>query len=159
MGSPHPDSVIDTIYSGDLKVIEKYVTPDNVNLVDTDGHSLLSMAATAVDLNMKIVRLLIKRGADVNIRLREAWTLLHSAAHHLRKDLALALLRAGCDPNATNDAGETALSKVLWALNPKAGLIEILLEHGADPTMKAGGGESVVELAARTGQTDLFPRR
>jgi ankyrin repeat protein len=155
----HPEAVIDAIYSGDVKVIEKYVSPDNVNLVDKDGHSLLSRAATATDLNMKIIRLLIKRGADVNVRLREGWTLLHSAAHDLRKDLAVALLRAGCDPNATNDAGQTALTKVLFAFNPKADLVEILLEHGADPTMKQAGGESAVELAARTGQTYLFPSR
>jgi ankyrin repeat protein len=159
MGSPHPDSVIDAIYFGGVEVIEEYVNTENVNLVDEDGHSLLSRAATAGDLNMKIIRLLVKNGADVNIRLREGGTLLHFAAHLLRKNLAAELLRAGCDPNATNDAGETALSKVLWAFNPKADLIEILLEHGADPTMKAVGGESALDLAARTGQTDLFPRR
>jgi ankyrin repeat protein len=151
--------VIDAIYSGDLKVIEKYVSPDNVNLVDKDGHSLLSRAATATDLNMKIIRLLIKRGADVKVRLREGWTLLHSAAHDLRKDLAAALLRAGCDPNATNDAGETALSKVLFAFNPKAELVKMLLEHGADPDAKDGRGESAKELAARTGQIDLLATR
>ena len=159
MEGSHPDSVIDAIYYGGVEIIEEYVNAENVNLVDEDGHSLLSRAATAGDLNMKIIRLLVKNGADVNIRLRDGWTLLHSAAHDLRKDLALALLRAGCDPNATNDAGETALSKVLWAFNPKAGLIEILLEHGADSTMKAVGGESALDLAARTGQTDLFPKR
>lgn len=159
MRKSHPEAVIDAIYSGDVKVIEKYVGPDNVNLVDKDGHSLLSRAATATDLNMKIIRLLIKRGADVNVRLREGWTLLHSAAHDLRKDLALALLRAGCDPNATNDAGETALTKVLFAFNPKADLVKILLEHGADPAMKQPGGESALELAARTRQSDLFPLR
>jgi ankyrin repeat protein len=155
----HPEAVIDAIYSGDYGVIERYVTKDNINLLDEDGHSLLSRAATATDLNMKIIKLLIKRGADVNIRLREGWTLLHFAAHLLRKNLAAELLRAGCDPNATNEAGETAFSKVLWAFNPKADLIELLLEHGADPDAKDGRGESAKELAARTGQIGLFPTR
>jgi ankyrin repeat protein len=155
----HPEAVIDAMYSGGLKVIEKYVNTDNVNLVGKQGESLLSIAATATDLNMKIVGLLIRRGADVNIRLREGGTLLHFAAHMLRKDLAAALLRAGCDPNAIDGVGHTALAKVLFAFNPKADLIEILLEHGADPTMKPEGGESALHLAARTGQTDLFPKR
>lgn len=159
MSKTHPEAVIDALYSGDYKVIERYVNRENINLVDRDGYSLLSMAATAVDVNMKIVRLLIKRGADVNIRLREGGTLLHFAAHLLRKDLAAVLLRAGCDPNATNDAGDTALAKVLFAFNPKADLVEVLLEHGADPTMKQPGGESALELAARTRQNDLFPPR
>jgi ankyrin repeat protein len=155
----HPEAVIDALYSGDLKVIERYVNEDNINLVDEDGYSLLSRAATATDLNMKIVRLLVKRGADVNIRLREGWTLLHSAAHLLRKDLAAVLLRAGCNPNAVDGVGQSALSKVLFAFNPKADLIELLLEHGADPCTKHGGGESAIELATRTGQLDLFPAR
>jgi ankyrin repeat protein len=156
MRKSHPEAVIDALYSGDLKVIERYVNADNLNLVDGDGHTLLSLAATAGDVNMKVVRLLVKRGADVNIRLREGWTLLHSAAHHLRKDLAAVLLRAGCDPNAVDVTGQSALMKVLWAFNPKADLIRLLLEHGADPDAKHSG-ESAIELATRTGQRDLFP--
>ncbi len=159
MRKSHPKAVIDALYSGDLKTIEQYVNEDNINWMDKDGYSLLSRAATATDVNMKIVRLLVKRGADVNIRLREGWTLLHSAAHLLQKDLAAVLLRAGCDPNAVDEAGQTALSKVLWACNPKKDLIEMLLEHGADPDAKHGRGESAIELAKRTGQIDLFPAR
>ena len=160
MSKSHPEVVIDALYAGDRKVLERYVTEDNINVVDQDGYSLLSRAATATDLNMRIVRLLVKRGADVNIRLpREQWTLLHSAAHLLQKDLVLVLLRAGCEPNAVDELGQTALSKVLHAFSPKADLIEILLEHGADPEAKFGGGESAVQLATRTGQIDLFPTR
>ena len=159
MNKSHPEAVIDALYSGDLKVLEQYVNEDNINLVDNDGYTLLSRAATATDLNMKIVRLLLKRGANVNVHLREGWTLLHYAAHTLRKDLAVALLRAGCDPNAVDVVGHTPLSKVLFARNPKADLIELLLEHGADPDEKDGGGESAKELATRTNQIDFFPHQ
>jgi ankyrin repeat protein len=159
MSKSHPKAVIDALSSGDYKVIERYVNEENINLVDQDGYSLLSRAATAGDLNMRIVRFLVKRGADVNIRLREGWTLLHSAAHLLRKDLAAVLLRAGCDPNAVNDHGETALSKVLMAFNPKAALVQLLLEHGADPDAKHRFGESARDIAAQTNQADLFPAR
>jgi ankyrin repeat protein len=76
---------------------------------------------------------------------------LHSAADSLNKDLASVLLHAGCDPNAVDDVGHTALVKVLWAHNPKKDLIEILLEHGADPEAKHGG-ESAIEIATQTGQ-------
>ena len=157
MSKSHPEAVIEALYAGDLKVIEGYVTADNIDLVDEDGHTLLSRAATATDVNMKVVRLLVNRGADVNIRLREGWTLLHSAAHLLQKDLAAVLLRAGCDPNAVDVTGQTALMKVLFAFNPKADLIRLLLKHKADPDAKHGGGESAIEIATRIGQRDLFP--
>lgn len=159
MSKSHPKGVIDALNLGDYKVIEHYVNADNINLVDKDGYSLLSRAATATDLNMKTVRLLVKGGADVNIRLREGWTLLNSAAHLLRKDLALLLLRAGCDPNAVDAVGQSALTKVLWAFNPKADLIQILLEHGADAEANHGDGESAIEIATPTGQINLFPAR
>ena len=159
MNRSHPETVTDALYSGDLKALEQYVSEDNVNVVDEEGHTLLSRAATATDLNMKIVRLLLKRGANANIHLREGWSLLHYAAHTLRKELAVVLLRAGCDPNAVDGVGQTPLSKVLFARNTKADLIELLLEHGADPDAKDGGGESAKELATRTSQIDLFPPR
>jgi ankyrin repeat protein len=154
----HPHAVIDALYDGDLKALEKYVNKKNINRIDEDGYSLLSRAATASNLNMKVVRLLIKRGADVNVRLREGGTLLHFACDLLLKDLAIELLRAGCDPNALDDAGFTPLSKVLWAHNLKAQIIGLLLQHGADPNAKQWGDETALELAARTGQLDLFPK-
>jgi ankyrin repeat protein len=155
----HPEKVIAALYAGNVRTVERYVDADNINLVDADGYTLLGRAATAGDLNMRMVRMLLKCGADATVRLQEGWTLLHFACHLLRKDLALALLRAGCDPNAVNDAGETALSKVLWAFDPKKDLIEALLGHGADPDARHRGGESAVEIANRTGQLDLFPSR
>ena len=157
MSKSHPQAVIDAVISGDLKVLEQYLNKDNINLVDGRGYTLLSRAATATDLNMKVVRLLIRRGADVNVLIAEGWTLLHSAAHLLQKDLVAVLLNAGCDPNAVDSAGHTALTKVLLAFNLKKDLIEMLLEHGADPDAKHGSGGSAKELAAETGQMDLFP--
>jgi ankyrin repeat protein len=155
----HPQAVIDALIEGDLKAIEQYVTKDNINLVDKYGYTLLSKAAVAGDLNLKMVRLLLKHGADVNVRIAEGWSLLHSACHLLQKDLALVLLRAGCDPNAVAAAGHTPLTKVLMALNRKKDLIKTLLEHGADPEAKHGGGESAIDIATRTGQIDLFAGR
>jgi ankyrin repeat protein len=159
VSAKHPEKVIDALYAGDVRAVERYVDADNINLVDADGYTLLVRAATATDLSMRMVRMLLKRGADATVRLREGGTLLHFASHLLRKDLALALLRAGCDPNAVNEAGETALSKVLWAFNPKKDLVEALLEHGADPDAKHGGGESAIDIATRTGQIELFAPR
>jgi ankyrin repeat protein len=160
MSASHPEKVIDALYAGDVRAVERYLDAGgDINLVDAHGDTLLGLAATVGDLNMRMVRMLLKHGADATVRLREGWTLLHSACHLLRKDLALALLRAGCDPNAANEAGETALSKVLWAYDPKKELIEALLEHGADPDAKHGGDESAIEIATRTGQRSLFPPR
>jgi ankyrin repeat protein len=158
VSKPHPQAVIEAVDDGDLKTIEQYVTRDNIDWVDKDGHTLLSRAATGGEVKMKIVRHLVRNGADVNVRLREGWTLLHSAADCLHKDLAFVLLNAGCDPNAVDDVEHTPLVKVLWAQNPKKDIIEALLEHGADPDARHGG-KSDLEIARQTGQINLFPAR
>lgn len=159
MSTGHPEKVIDALYAGNVQAVERYVDADNINLLDADGCTLLVRAVTATDPNMRMVRMLLKRGADASVRLREGTTLLHVAARALRKDLALALLRAGCDPNATNDHGQTALTFVLLAFDPRAELVELLLNHGADPGIRDGFGESAAELAARTGRQGLLPGR
>jgi len=156
----HPEKVIDALYAGDVRAVERYLDAGgDLNLVDANGDTLLGLAATAGDLSMRMVRMLLKRGADATVRLREGGTLLHFAVRTLRKDLALALLRAGCDPNAADDHGERALRLVVLAFDPRAELVEALLEHGADPHAKGWGGESAVELAARMGRQGLFPAR
>src|SRR5262249_33732430 len=51
---------------------------------------------------------------------------------------------AGADPNATNDAGATAL---MWAVSaPKK--IELLLTHGAKPDTKSLDGRTALMIAA-----------
>jgi ankyrin repeat protein len=58
-----------------------------------------------------------------------------------------------------DEAGQTALVKVLWTFNPKKDLIGMLLKHGADANAKNPEGESALDIATRTGQISLFPGR
>jgi ankyrin repeat protein len=154
----HPKAIIQAIYAGDYSKVESYVTKENVNWRDKYGDTLLVIAATDPEVKMRIVTLLIKRGADVNIRVRGNYTLLHCAAHLLNKDLVRELLIAGCDPNSKTDAGETPLYKTLWAHDPKKDIIKLLLEHGADLNLPTVGDETAVSVAARTGQMNLLPK-
>jgi len=71
MSKGHPEKVIDALYAGDVRAVERYVDAGNINLVDSDGYTLLGLAATATDLSMRMVRMLLKRGADATVRLRE----------------------------------------------------------------------------------------
>ena len=55
-----------------------------------------------------VARLLVERGAKVNVAQRHGWMPLHSAAQNGHAQLVNALLAAGADANATNDDGVTA---------------------------------------------------
>jgi ankyrin repeat protein len=62
------------------------------------------------------------------------------------------LLDMGADPNASNDAGATAL---LWAVDDPQ-ITRMLLERGADPNARSADGRSPLVLAAaRAGAVDV----
>ncbi|RMG63361.1 MAG: ankyrin repeat domain-containing protein [Bacteroidetes bacterium] len=59
--------------------------------------------------NISLVRLLLRRGAEVNATQQDGITPLHSAAYNGRVDMVELLLTYGADPNALTDKNETAL--------------------------------------------------
>ena len=56
-----------------------------------------------------VARLLVQRGAQLNVAQRHGWTPLHSATNNGYAALVDQMLAAGADANATNDDGVTAL--------------------------------------------------
>ncbi|MDP9205234.1 MAG: ankyrin repeat domain-containing protein [Gemmatimonadota bacterium] len=74
------------------------------------------------------------------------------------------LLEQGVDPNRTSRGGKTALQNAVLRDN-SIDTIEVLLEHGADPTLVATRpdrwstnlpGKSVIAMAARRGRNDVL---
>ncbi|KGO77557.1 hypothetical protein PITC_059970 [Penicillium italicum] len=125
----------------------------DVNAV-VEGDTLLFLAAKKVDL--AIVKLLLQHGADVTIRSKNkrsgdkppAFTPLHGVAdstHPYEKledlpryeELMQVLLDAGCDVNAQDAHGNTAL---LLSVHNEIALVPFLLQHGADPNIAEDRG-------------------
>lgn len=119
-----------------------------------EGDTVLFLAAKKVDLAM--VRLLLEHGADATIRSMNkrygdklpAFTPLHGVAGSLRpheklEDLSRyealmeLLLDAGCDVNAQDSHGNTAL---LLSVHNEIALVPFLLQHGADPNIAEDRG-------------------
>jgi ankyrin repeat protein len=76
-------------------------------------------------------------------------------------DGAAWLLGHGADPNHLGHWGNRALDHSLARDNPLS-FIELLVDHGADPTLSSKEGTSAVVIAARVGRgdaLDLFERR
>jgi ankyrin repeat protein len=64
------------------------------------------------------------------------------------------LLQRGADPNRVSRWGFTALHQAVRRDNA-LGIVELLLDHGADPLL-SGSGKSAVAMAARRGRGDLL---
>jgi ankyrin repeat protein len=84
---------------------------------------------------VEVVRLLIRRGADINERDREGASPLDEAAWRGFRDIAALLLESGAEVNRPNtQTGATPLNEA--AFKGRADIAELLLAHHADAGAK-----------------------
>lgn len=126
----------------------------DVNAADKDGktplmHAIYAAGTTSITIEytprnnppgysqtfrqaLEIVRLLIKKGADVNKASNDGRTpLLESAAVHPYPHIMKLLIKHGADVNAKDERGDTALSLMsIFFKNPD--VANLLIKHGAD---------------------------
>lgn len=125
-----------------------------------DGSPLIKAAEMG---KMRLVRLLVEGGAQVNERNQRGETPLLATCRALRSDqsgnatslrLILFLLRHHADPNAQDKFGRTPL---MYACMERAGaeVAAALISAGADPSMEdyAGGSALVYSINARDQDT------
>jgi hypothetical protein len=89
---------------------------------------------------------LVSHGADPNQRWGvNGWTPLMHAIHKNQKGSVAALLTTGADVNARGNAGMTAL--IMAAGYGYADIVQLLLDHGADPYAETTDGDSALTVA------------
>ena len=100
-------------------------------------------------------RLLLERGADVHAVSPTFGdvTPLHSAAAAPSREIVVALLAAGADPNARQSGGFTALQAA--AMNGDAEMARALLDAGADPAAATDDGRTARTFAEEQGHADV----
>jgi uncharacterized protein len=119
----------------------------------TDGRTALINAAARGDL--EVVKVLVQRGADVNVKDKQGYTALFHAIEAMYDDVALVLLsQPGLDPNARGLNGSTALLKYVWRDRKDA--VEKLLEHRADVNAQDADGDAPLHGAAQNGNVEIL---
>ncbi|XP_045480576.1 palmitoyltransferase Hip14 isoform X2 [Harmonia axyridis] len=100
------------------------------------------------------VRELIEAGYDVNKRDNENVTLLHWAAINNRKEIMIYFVKKGAEVDAVG--GELNATPLHWAT--RQGHLEavvLLMNAGADPTLRDAEGCSCIHLSSQFGHTAL----
>ena len=104
----------------------------NVNFRQASNVNM-PLQIAAVRGNIQIVNLLLDNGALVNAkRSRDGYTALHLAAWNGNLNVVVALIKANASLENETNFGETAL--VLADLRGHRTIVQLLLDHGANPT-------------------------
>lgn len=128
----------------------------NLEIKDRIGWTALFAASSYAQPDM--AQSLISAGAQVNIRDNRGDTPLHVAALILpgysEREVVSTLVENGAEVNAVNpNSGYTPLQ---WAvINGNEKVAAILLEHGADPTIKDHWGRTALDVALKSKRTNL----
>lgn len=116
----------------------------NLNVFNAVGESALMYAALFGEI--KVVRLLVARGAEVN---HPGWTALHYAATGGHRDVVGLLLERHAYVDALSPNGTTPL--MMAAREGHAGVARALVEAGADPSLKNEAELGAPEYMLRAG--------
>lgn len=128
-------------------LIEEYGA--EINLKSDSGWTALLMAAWSNA--PEVTKYLLERGADTAARDPDNRTALHLAVDRRDYPAVAALLAAGVDVNARGWAGETAIYYVVADVKPHLHggmeILKLLVESGADLTIRSDAGQTVLDIA------------
>ena len=143
-------------FDNDLTALRKLLDAgEDVDARDRDGNTVLIYAAGFAQT--AFVRELIARGADVNAQDKEGHTALHAAAGTHSLEIVELLLRHGANVDACDRHWNTPLSKAVYFQSPnrnRDAVINCLIAHGADQTLKNKYGVPAMDLTAGSGEIE-----
>eukprot|EP01041_Mallomonas_annulata_P002292 gene2292-4458_t len=126
--------------------------PQLINSMDQNGSTILSIASWCGHVNM--ARLLINRGADLNVQDDRYNTALMWSVVSDHSEISKLLIASGSNIDAQNQTGMTAL---LWSiLKGQTEITNLLIQRGsAAINLQDSNGYNPLILASREGQDDV----
>jgi ankyrin repeat protein len=125
----------------------------NPNAKDENGDTALTAASSRGDL--RIVKALLKGGADINAKGRNTWTALLLALHDERFEVADFLLsQPKLDVSAVTPEGMTALMQAVWHQREES--VRKLLQLHSELNHRDNDGDTAVFGAAWFGYTTIL---
>jgi ankyrin repeat protein len=101
-------------------------------------------------------QLRIDEGFDVNEADADGLTPLHIACINKNFDAANVLLQAGAHVDPQDKWGNTPLGRAVFGKDGTVDLVQLLVDHGADPTIENHSAVSALKLARRLQKLDYL---
>ncbi|KAM9412186.1 poly [ADP-ribose] polymerase tankyrase-2-like isoform 2-T2 [Salvelinus alpinus] len=138
--------------SGDLEIVKKLCTMQNVNCRDGEGRQSTPLHFAAGYNRVSVVEYLLLHGADVHAKDKGGLVPLHNACSYGHYEVAELLVIHGAVVNIADLWKFTPLHEA--AAKSKYEICKLLLQHGADPTKKNRDGSTPLDLV-KDGDTDM----
>lgn len=139
----------------DLFLRQPGMTPEHVSIENDDGNSALTWAAGTGDT--AILDRLIAAGGRVEPRAPGRYSMLHAAAWSGSVAMVLRTIKMGFSVGAADARGWTPLH-VACCERAEIGIVDLLLECGADPLRLTNEGWAPGDLAAYWDNPDVVAR-
>uniref|UniRef100_A0A6Q2YPA2 Poly [ADP-ribose] polymerase n=1 Tax=Esox lucius TaxID=8010 RepID=A0A6Q2YPA2_ESOLU len=138
--------------SGDLEIVKKLCTMQNVNCRDVEGRQSTPLHFAAGYNRVSVVRYLLLHGADVHAKDKGGLVPLHNACSYGHFEVAELLVIHGAVVNVADLWKFTPLHEA--AAKGKYDICKLLLQHGADPIKKNRDGNTPLDLV-KDGDKDI----
>jgi ankyrin repeat protein len=141
------------VREGSMRVFDVLLAYPGTNLETPaiNGNTALMMAA--FKHNKQAAMALLNKGAAVN---RAGWSALHYAAASGDDEITGILLQRGAAVDTTSPPGTGLFTPLMMAAREGHDTTAMLLiEHGANPTLKNSEGLSAAQIGDRAGKTDV----
>lgn len=147
----------DAVENQNVNEVRKLLRNENPN--EKDGyHQTPLHIACGIAANNEIVKLLLRRKADVNVQERNGWTPLHCAANHGQLAICQTLLTAeGIDVGILNKDGTSTLHYLVRSIPAGADqllcrdILQLYTENRGDLNSQSKHGEAALHQACLRG--------
>jgi ankyrin repeat protein len=152
--TPNPDGdhgLLLAIREPSLKVVAALLGAKNIQVEPRNRQDESPLMLASLKGLTDVARRLVAQGADVN---KPGWTPLHYAATSGNLEIIRLLLDNHAYIDASSPNASTPL--MMAAMYGTASAAKLLLESGADPTIKNDQGLTALDFAQRANRADAF---
>lgn len=139
----------DAVEEGNLAEVKSLIAKGEDLNAQNSGYMQTPLQLAVYNENSDIVKVLIKAGADVNLKMKNGHTALHTAAFFGDTKSITFILRAKADVNAKSNDGTTPLHRAAEGGDTET--IKLLLSYGAKIDAKTNDLTTPLHVAAFLG--------
>ena len=142
--------ILDAMDSGDLTLLEVLFQNRERNIMEVtpvEHWNWLHKALLGLESNKPssdVINYLINKGIDINAQDIYGMTPLHYALRSKNAEAAIALLKAGANPNLPNQDGLIPLSMIGY-IPERLDVLELMLQKGANVHYLVNEDETILE--------------